>query len=95
MGSQPKPLAAVAPQQVLRVGVAAYVAGRASRAEQAFRRAAEAGDHAAEFNLGVLLAELGRAEEAEQWYRRAAEAGHHGAESNLGVLLEELGRADS
>jgi tetratricopeptide (TPR) repeat protein len=35
-----------------------------------------AGDHDAEYYLGVLLEDLGRLEEAEAWYRRAADAGH-------------------
>jgi len=75
-------------------GIAAYSAGQPQVAEQAFRRAADAGDHSAEFNLGVLLQQLGRVEEAERWYRRAADADHHGAEFDLGVLLKELGRVE-
>jgi len=56
-----------------------------------YRRAAEAGHAAAQFNLGVCYANGdGVAKDAEQavlWYRRAAEAGHTDAQFNLGVLL--------
>jgi len=75
----------------LAVGVAAYEAAQSGFAEQAWRRAADAGHHPAEYNLGLLLEEQGRLEEAERWYRRAADAGHHPAEYNLGLLLQERG----
>jgi len=68
--------------------------GVAKDAEQAvswYRRAAEAGNAAAQFNLGVCYANGdGVAKDAEQavsWYRRAAEAGHADAQFNLGLLL--------
>ena len=77
--------------EALGVGVAAYFAGRHGLAEQAWRKAADAGHHDAEFNLGVLLQERGELAEAERWYRRAAEAGQHDAESNLGLVLKERG----
>jgi TPR repeat protein len=75
----------------LRVGVAAYEANEHQVAEQAWHIAADAGDHDAEFNLGLLLDKLGRLEEAERYYRRAADAGDHHAEINLGVLLHQRG----
>jgi tetratricopeptide (TPR) repeat protein len=78
----------------LAVGVAAYQAGEHRVAERAWQTAADAGDHSAETNLGIVLKDLGRLDEAEAWYQRAADAGDHGAEYNLGVLLQELGRLD-
>jgi TPR repeat protein len=76
----------------LAVGFAAHQADEHWVAERAWQVAAEAGDHGAENNLGVLFQELRRVEEAERWYRRAAEAGEHPAENNLGNLLKQLGR---
>jgi TPR repeat protein len=49
-------------------------------AEPWLRKAADAGRHEAELNLGLLLDEQGRTEEAEQWYQRAADASHHNEE---------------
>jgi tetratricopeptide (TPR) repeat protein len=83
-----------APDDALAVATAAYLAGQHEIAEQATRKAADAGDHDAEYNLGVLLQEQGQGEEAEQWYRKAAGAGHHPAENNLAVLLQEQGQGE-
>jgi hypothetical protein len=69
------------------VGLAAFRADRQDLAEQAWRKAAEAGNHSAETRLGVLIALQERDDEAEQWLRRAAEAGNHDAETRLGALL--------
>jgi serine/threonine protein kinase len=44
----------------------------AALVEQQYRMAAEAGDTAAMYNLGVLLSWRGRHDEAMYWYRRAA-----------------------
>jgi TPR repeat protein len=41
-------------------------------AEQWFRKAAAAGYHTAQYNLGLLLCKQDRLEEAEQWFRKAA-----------------------
>lgn len=57
-----------------------------------FRRAAEMGHAAAQFNLGVYHAEgLGIAQDLEQpviWYRKAAEQGHANAQFNLGIRYD-------
>jgi tetratricopeptide (TPR) repeat protein len=53
------------------VGVAAYEAGEYQVAERAWQVAADAGDHVAEFNLGVLSRDLGQVEKAEHWWRRS------------------------
>jgi hypothetical protein len=47
----------------------------AALVERQYRLAAEAGDTAAMYNLGVLLNWRGQTAEAEYWYRRAAAAG--------------------
>lgn len=56
---------------------------KAAITERAIRKAAEAGDSNAMFNLGILLAEQGRDDHAEDWYRKAAETGHTSAMGNL------------
>jgi hypothetical protein len=48
--------------------------GPAALVERQYRQAAEAGDKAAMYNLGVLLSWRGQAAEADYWYRRAAAA---------------------
>jgi hypothetical protein len=56
-----------------------------------FTEAAKAGHTAAQFNLGVLLADLlvpPKLGEARAWYTKAAQAGHTEAQNNLGRLLE-------
>jgi TPR repeat protein len=57
-----------------------------------YRKAAAAGDHAAEYNLGLLLQERGELAEAEGWLRKAAAAGQHDAEDILGLLLQQQGK---
>ena len=57
-----------------------------------YRRAAEQGNAAAQFGLGIVCAE-GRGvrrddQEAVKWYRRAAEQGYAGAQNSLGVMCE-------
>ena len=48
--------------------------GKEDQAVQWYRKAADAGDPDAMFNLGALLAEQGKEDQAEQWYRKAADA---------------------
>jgi TPR repeat protein len=68
--------------------------GRIEEAEQWWRKAAAAGDHAAEFELGILLIHRGELGEAEHWLRQAATIGHHAAEYNLGMLRQQRGDLD-
>jgi len=60
-----------------------------------YRKAAELGHAAAQFNLGCMCEDgVGvRASDAEaaHWYRQAAEQGHVKAQFNLGCLLERAG----
>lgn len=63
----------------------------AALARTAFRDAAEGGDKAAMYRLGLLEESLGSGEEAEEWFRRAAEAGVAKAAGHLGRLLAERG----
>ncbi|XVQ13127.1 protein kinase domain-containing protein [Spirillospora sp. CA-255316] len=53
----------------------------AALVERQYRLAAEAGDTAAMYNLGVLLNWRGQTAEAEYWYRRAAAAQTHGQQT--------------
>ncbi|WP_460437930.1 tetratricopeptide repeat protein [Amycolatopsis stemonae] len=81
--------AALPPMQNLRIGVAAYHAGRLDVAERAFISAAPY-DSEASFNLGFMLSQqAGRVADAEQAYRDAAAAGGAKALNNLAVLLKE------
>jgi TPR repeat protein len=59
--------------------------GEFDTATRWWRRAADAGNTRAMFNLAVTLAERGDSAGAEDWYRRAAEAGN-AASGNLGIL---------
>jgi TPR repeat protein len=59
--------------------------------ERSLRRAAEAGDLEAAFDLGVLLRESGRFDEAAYWWRHVADRGSSDAAWNLGLLLNERG----
>jgi len=66
----------------------ACVVGDRATALNWLRRAADDGDAAAQFNLGVLLldqepVDAGRREEALQWLRRAAASGNTSAEERL------------
>ena len=61
-----------------------------------YRKAADQGDAAAQFNLGVMYA-TGQGvpqdyAEAVKWYRKAAEQGHAGAQYNLGVMYDQWAR---
>ena len=67
--------AAVGDQARAGSGQAPDPAGAGDQAEQWYRKAADAGDADAMFNLGALLAEQGEEDQAEQWYRKAADAG--------------------
>ncbi len=60
-------------------------------AEQAFTKAAEAGNTMAMTSLGVLLLQHGRIEEAEQRLHAAVDAGNTAAMSNLGLLRQQRG----
>ena len=55
-----------------------------------YRLAAEQGDAAAQFNLGLMYANgegvLKDEAEAVRWYRKAVEQGYAGAQLNLGVM---------
>ena len=87
------------PSEWLGLGYAAYRSTNLAVAEQAFGKAAEAGDGEAMSHLGVLLQRRGRLEEAEAWYRRAANASHAEAGgrevmTHLGVLLQRRGRLE-
>ena len=87
------------PSEWMGLGYAAYRSTNLAVAEQAFGKAAEAGDGEAMTHLGVLLQRRGRSEEAEAWYRRAANAGHAEAGgrevmTHLGVLLQRRGRLE-
>ena len=71
-------------------GVAAYDNGDYARAHAAWLPLAEAGDLAAQRNIGFLY-ESGRGvaadgREAARWYRKAADAGFHRAQANLANL---------
>ena len=56
------------------------------QAETWYRKAAEAGDANAMFNLAVFAEKRGDVEEAERWYAAAAKAGYVEALNNLAVL---------
>ena len=59
-------------------------------AEQWFRRAAEAGSHLAQFNLGALLVQRGKPEEAEQWFGKAARTSDDGLASRATEALDRI-----
>jgi len=59
-------------------------------AEQWFRRAASAGFHLAQFNLGVLLGGRGEVTEAEQWLRKAARTSDAGLASRARAALDRI-----
>jgi TPR repeat protein len=82
------------PDGLYQVGVAAYLTGRMSEAETAFRRTAEATCAAtryAMFAIGVLSQERHDVDQAERWWRRAAELGHAGAMLCLSVVCAAQG----
>jgi TPR repeat protein len=86
------------PTEYGELGYAAYQSKNLLVAELGFRKAADAGDSNAMYNLGVLLEERSELGEAETWYRRAADAGNSLAMFNFGVLLadrDDLGEAET
>ena len=56
------------------------------RAEEWFRKSAEAGNAFSQYALGKLLQREGRIEEAVEWYERAAARRNHYADYRLGKL---------
>jgi TPR repeat protein len=84
----------------LETGPAVATAGESSEeaestqamreAERWFRRAAEAGSHLAQFNLGALLVQRGQPEEAEQWFGQAARASDDGLASRAMEALDRI-----
>jgi TPR repeat protein len=84
---------------VTMLGIAMVVPTSAPRAQNGqptavdagrLRQAAERGDAAAQYNLGVLYfrgdAVVQDYVQAAQWYRKAADQGHADAQFNLGVM---------
>lgn len=71
-------------------GLAAYRAGDHVRALREFRAVGDAGNPAAQNNVGLMLLRgegaPADAAAAARWFRRAADAGHAGAMVNLGDL---------
>jgi len=78
------------PEACQDIGYVAYE-DQASVAEDALRKAADAGYAGVYSNLGVLLRDRGRLAEAERWQRKAIDAGSVGAMTNLGNLLGDQG----
>ncbi len=80
--------ALVGGQENFDAGLDAYLEGNYEQAYQVWRDLAEAGDHVAMFNVGVMYAQGKGVEkdmsEAVKWYRRSAEAGYAPAQFNLG-----------
>jgi TPR repeat protein len=68
-----------------------------TNAAQWYRRAAQAGDAAAQNNLGALLRDgLGVPQDfaqAADWFKRAADQGYAKAMLNLGALYEQQAKA--
>lgn len=60
-----------------------------SSPEDELRRAAEAGDSNAMFQLGNVLAQRGENVEAVQWFRKSSEKGNIKATNALGYMYEE------
>jgi TPR repeat protein len=78
--------------QDFQKGLAAYNAGDYATALQEWKPLAEAGDEAAQNNLGLMYNNgqgvIQDYKEAIKWYRLAAEQGFADAQSNLGVMFE-------
>jgi tetratricopeptide (TPR) repeat protein len=84
-----------ATEETFRRAVAAHESGDMEAAEAGYRDAAEAGNVAAAFQLGVLLQSRGSYELAAAAYAPAAAGGDTEAVLNLAILLAyELGRPD-
>jgi TPR repeat protein len=72
--------------------VSAYQSGDFDTAAKAFRKLADQGDAAAQYNLGFMY-DLGQGvpqdyAEAAKWYRLAADQGNAGAQTDLGFMYE-------
>jgi hypothetical protein len=80
---------------LLAIGINAYLAGSLSRAERAFLRADDLGSARAAYSLGVLLEQQGDLQGAEAAHRRGDERGSADAATNLGVLLHERGELEA
>ena len=79
--------------QDFQKGLAAYNAGDYATTLQEWTPLAEAGDEAAQYNLGIMNFN-GQGvpqdyKEAVKWYRLAAEQGDADAQYNLGVMLKD------
>jgi tetratricopeptide (TPR) repeat protein len=84
-----------ATEETFRRAVAAHESGDMETAEAAYRDAAEAGNIAASFQLGVILQGRGSYELAASAYAPAAAGGDAEAVLNLAILLAyELGRPE-
>lgn len=84
-----------ATEDTFRRAVAAHESGDMETAEAAYRDAAQAGNIAAAFQLGVILQGRGSYELAAAAYAPAAAGGDTEAVLNLAILLAyELGRPD-
>jgi tetratricopeptide (TPR) repeat protein len=84
-----------ATEESFRRAVAAHESGDMEAAEAAYRDAAEAGNLAAAFQLGVILQSRGSYELAATAYAPAAAGGDAEAVLNLAILLAyELGRPE-
>ena len=78
--------------QDFQKGSAAGQAGDYATALQEWTPLAEAGDEAAQYNLGIMYTQsIGVPQdykEAAKWYRLAAEQGNASAQYNLGLMLK-------
>jgi uncharacterized protein len=84
-----------ATDETFRRATRAHESGDMEAAEAAYREAAEAGNIAASFQLGVILQSRGAYEPAAAAYAPAAAGGDVEAVLNLAILLAyELGRPD-
>lgn len=80
----------------VKKGIAAWEQENWSEAVRLWRKAADAGDADAQFNLGQAY-KLGRGVDfsldlAREWYLKAARSGHHPAADNYGLTLYQEGR---
>ncbi|KWX05859.1 hypothetical protein TH66_00550 [Carbonactinospora thermoautotrophica] len=82
------------PDDLARLGQAAWYRARYRLAVPLLTQAAEAGNGDAAFRLAGLLAEAGRIDEAIERFTRLAEAGNPHAASRLADLLAGVGRTE-
>jgi len=85
----------VEPDVLLRAGCVAAERGHLREAMRLFEAAAEAGDGAAQHQLGTLQLRLGRRAEAVRAFTAAQAAGEPGAAYQLGRVLEDEGDAQA